>query len=55
MHDTFTNAPTVGTVPSRFPVSADGKPATTVIVIDEVDSDNWGTGGESVTTRWQRG
>jgi len=25
-------------------------PATTVVVIDEVDTDNWGIGGESVTT-----
>jgi 4-oxalocrotonate tautomerase len=30
-------------------------PANTVIVIDEVDSDNWGMGGESVTTRRERG
>jgi 4-oxalocrotonate tautomerase len=26
-------------------------PATTVVVIDEVDTDNWGIGGESVTLR----
>ena len=26
-------------------------PATTVVVIDEVDTDNWGIAGESVTTR----
>ncbi len=26
-------------------------PATTVIVIDEVDTDNWGIGGISVTER----
>lgn len=26
-------------------------PATTVVVIDEVDTDNWGIGGESVTRR----
>jgi 4-oxalocrotonate tautomerase len=26
-------------------------PATTVVVIDEVDTDNWGIGGESVTKR----
>ncbi|MDP3426451.1 MAG: 4-oxalocrotonate tautomerase family protein, partial [Humidesulfovibrio sp.] len=26
-------------------------PATTVVVIDEVDTDNWGIGGESVTER----
>jgi len=25
-------------------------PATTVVVIDEVDTDNWGIGGNSVTT-----
>lgn len=25
-------------------------PATTVIVIEEVDTDNWGIGGESVTS-----
>ncbi len=30
-------------------------PATTVVVIDEVDTDNWGIGGESVTRRRQRG
>ena len=30
-------------------------PATTVVVIDEVDTDNWGIGGESITTRRQRG
>ena len=26
-------------------------PATTVVVIDEVDTDNWGIGGESITIR----
>jgi len=26
-------------------------PATTVVVIDEVETDNWGVGGESVTVR----
>lgn len=26
-------------------------PATTVVVIDEVDTDNWGVGGESITVR----
>jgi 4-oxalocrotonate tautomerase len=31
------------------------KPQTTVVVIDEVDTDNWGIGGESVTVRRQRG
>jgi 4-oxalocrotonate tautomerase len=29
-------------------------PATTVVVIDEVDTDNWGIGGESVTVRRKR-
>jgi 4-oxalocrotonate tautomerase len=27
----------------------DKDPATTFVVIDEVDTDNWGVGGESVT------
>jgi 4-oxalocrotonate tautomerase len=26
-------------------------PATTVVIIDEVDTDNWGIAGESVTKR----
>jgi len=26
-------------------------PATTVVVIDEVSTDNWGIGGQSVTVR----
>lgn len=30
-------------------------PATTVVVIDEVDMDNWGIGGETVTVRRQQG
>jgi 4-oxalocrotonate tautomerase len=30
-------------------------PATTVVVIDEVDTDNWGIGGETVTIRRSRG
>lgn len=30
-------------------------PQTTVVVIDEVDTDNWGVGGESVTVRRRRG
>ena len=30
-------------------------PATTVVVIDEVNTDNWGIGGESVTKRRLRG
>ena len=29
-------------------------PQTTVVVIDEVETDNWGIGGETVTTRHQR-
>ena len=30
-------------------------PETTVVVIDEVETDNWGIGGESVTERRRRG
>ena len=30
-------------------------PATTVVVIDEVDTDNWGIGGESITVRRGQG
>jgi 4-oxalocrotonate tautomerase len=30
-------------------------PATTVVVIDEVDKDNWGIGGETVTSRRREG
>ena len=30
-------------------------PATTFVVIDEVDTDNWGTGGISVTERRKKG
>ncbi|MFE5321337.1 2-hydroxymuconate tautomerase family protein [Paenibacillus sp. NPDC056579] len=30
-------------------------PNTTVVVIDEVDTDNWGIGGETVTVRRQKG
>jgi 4-oxalocrotonate tautomerase len=30
-------------------------PATTVVVIDEVETDNWGIGGESVTIRRRKG
>ena len=33
----------------------DKNPQTTVVVIDEVDTDNWGIGGESVTVRRSRG
>ncbi len=30
-------------------------PATTVVVIDEVETDNWGIGGETVTKRRRQG
>lgn len=30
-------------------------PATTVVVIDEIETDNWGVAGESVTERRKRG
>lgn len=30
-------------------------PQTTVVVIDEVDTDNWGVGGESITERRKQG
>ncbi|HUO76583.1 MAG TPA: 4-oxalocrotonate tautomerase family protein [Thermodesulfovibrionales bacterium] len=30
-------------------------PQTTVVVIDEVKTDNWGIGGETVTSRRKRG
>ncbi|WP_267206666.1 4-oxalocrotonate tautomerase family protein [Salinibacillus xinjiangensis] len=30
-------------------------PKTTVVVIDEVETDNWGIAGESVTERRKRG
>jgi 4-oxalocrotonate tautomerase len=30
-------------------------PQTTVVVIDEVETDNWGIGGEQVTVRRQKG
>lgn len=30
-------------------------PATTVVVIDEVDTDNWGVGGESISVRRKKG
>jgi 4-oxalocrotonate tautomerase len=30
-------------------------PATTVVVIDEVETDNWGIGGETVTARRKSG
>jgi len=30
-------------------------PQTTIVIIEEVDTDNWGIAGESVTVRRQRG
>lgn len=30
-------------------------PATTVVIIEEVDTDNWGIGGETVTERRKQG
>lgn len=30
-------------------------PATTFVIIDEVETDNWGVGGETVTSRRKRG
>nr|WP_318036630.1 4-oxalocrotonate tautomerase family protein [Dethiobacter alkaliphilus] len=30
-------------------------PKTTVVVIDEVETDNWGVGGESITVRRKKG
>ena len=30
-------------------------PNTTIVVIDEVDTDNWGIGGESITVRRKKG
>ena len=30
-------------------------PATTFVLIEEVDTDNWGIGGESVTVRRKKG
>jgi len=31
------------------------KPQTIFVVIDEVETDNWGVGGETVTARRKRG
>ena len=36
-------------------VTLDKNPATTVVTIDEVDTDNWGIGGETVTARRKAG
>jgi 4-oxalocrotonate tautomerase len=33
----------------------DKNPQTTVVVIDEVETDNWGIGGETVTQRRKQG
>jgi 4-oxalocrotonate tautomerase len=33
----------------------DKNPATTVVIIDEVETDNWGIGGETVTARRRQG
>ncbi|MGM9988254.1 MAG: 2-hydroxymuconate tautomerase family protein [Bacillaceae bacterium] len=33
----------------------DKNPNTTVVVIDEVDTDNWGIGGETITVRRANG
>lgn len=30
-------------------------PQTTVVVIEEIETDNWGIGGETVTTRRKQG
>ena len=30
-------------------------PATTIVVIEEVETDNWGVAGESITVRRKRG
>jgi 4-oxalocrotonate tautomerase len=30
-------------------------PASTYVVIDEISTDNWGVGGESLTARRKRG
>ena len=33
----------------------DKNPETTIVVIDEVETDNWGIRGETVTTRRRQG
>lgn len=30
-------------------------PASTVVIIEEIDTDNWGVGGETVTERRKKG
>ncbi|NOK61570.1 MAG: 4-oxalocrotonate tautomerase family protein [Chloroflexi bacterium AL-W] len=42
-------------VTKRLPDILGKNPQTTVVVIDEVDTDNWGIGRETITTRHQRG
>ena len=32
----------------------DKNPQTTMVIIDEVETDNWGIGGESVTVRREK-
>jgi len=40
---------------TRLLVEVLGKnPQTTVVVIDEVETDNWGIGGETITVRRQQ-
>lgn len=33
----------------------DKNPATTIVIIDEVETDNWGIAGETVSTRRSKG
>ena len=33
----------------------DRGPATTVVIIDEIDTDNYGVGGETITARRKKG
>lgn len=41
---------------TRLLVDVLGKnPATTVVIIEEVDTDNWGIAGETVTERRKQG
>ena len=41
---------------TRLLVEVLGKsPASTVVVINEIETDNWGVGGEPITARRQRG
>jgi 4-oxalocrotonate tautomerase len=41
---------------TRLLVDVLGKnPNTTVVVIDEVETDNWGIGGETITIRRKQG